>query len=158
VGFIRALFPKARFLYCRRDAIDTGFSIYKQNFNNSHRYASDLGDIAHFIAQERDTMAQWIQRFGSQILTLDYENIATDFDNETRRVFDFLDLEWNESVREFHKNSTISNTASYSQVRSPIHTRAVGYYRNFEPFLGHLIKGLERYGILENTKDVVKVA
>ncbi len=158
IGFMRALFPGARFLYCRRDAIDTGFSIYKQNFNDSHRYASDLGDIAHFIAQERHVMQQWLHRFPDRILSVDYENIATDFDRETQRVFDFLNLEWDESVRDFYKNPEISNTASYNQVRSPIHGKAVGYYRNFEPFLGHLINGLEHYGIREHEKTACKVA
>ena len=137
--------------------MDNGLSIFKQNFNNSHGYASKQHDIAHFIALERSMMSQWLDRYPASIYTVNYEQLVTQFDAESENIYDFLNLEWSEKVRLFYKNNKVINTASYNQVRNPINTNAVGAYKHYDNELLPLRLKLMKYGVIE-TDEVAKLS
>ncbi len=144
VGFIKKMIPDAKFLYCKRDPMDNGLSIFKQNFLSTHSYATKLEDIAHFTSLERRVMASWIKQYPNDILQINYEELVANFDQVTQTVFKFTDLEWDNDVRYFYNNKHYCNTASFEQVRQPVSTKSVGFYKNYEqqlePLANELIK------------------
>ncbi len=157
LGFIKEMIPEARFLYCKRNPMDTGLSIFKQNFTNSHAYANSLDNIAHFIALERGMMSHWLELYPASIYTVNYEQLVTEFDSESEKIYDFLDLDWTEKVRLFYKNTKVVNTASYNQVRNPINTKAVGAFHFYENELNPLKQKLQKYGVIDDDKAIVEV-
>ncbi len=62
-------------------------------------------------------------------------------------MIEFLGLEWDPACLEFHANRRVVRTPSLVQVRQPIHTRSVGRWRNYEPYLRPLLRACERYGV-----------
>ena len=50
-------------------------------------------------------------------------------------------LSW--SLLKFYETDRAVNTASSEQVRQPIYTKALNFWRNYEPHLGELIYTLE---------------
>ncbi len=143
VGFIKNMVPDAKFLYCTRNPLDNGLSIFKQDFLHRHSYATRLEDIAHFIALERRIMQHWIDRFPGLILEVRYEDLVTDFDAQTRRIFDYCDLTWSPEVRDFHNSGYYCNTASFDQVRKPVYSTSVGFNRRYRKQLDPLREHLE---------------
>jgi tetratricopeptide (TPR) repeat protein len=149
LGFIKNLLPDARFLYCKRNPMDNGLSIYKQNFLDTHSYASKQENIAHFISLERDIMQQWKSQYSDDIYTVQYEKLVSDFDSESRKIFDYCDLRWNDHVKNFYKNNYYCNTASFEQIRKPVHTKSVGLHETYSLHLQTLKQELLSLNVTE---------
>jgi len=148
VGFIKKMIPDAKFLYCKRNPMDNGLSIYKQNFLSTHSYATELEDIAHFTSVERQVMASWMDIYPDDIMLVEYEKLVSNFDQVTQKIFEFTDLEWNSDVQYFYKNKQYCNTASFEQVRQPVSTKAVGFYKKYGQQLMPLEKELKKLKVL----------
>ena len=138
VDFVLALFPNARFVYCRRDARDTALSIWMQHFAHEDLgFAYDFSTISHVDKDHRRFMERWATKFAARILTIDYETLVNDADTQADRLADFLCIE--SGLRETVKTTDRTlTTASVWQARQPVYTRSVGRWRNYAPFIPQL--------------------
>jgi tetratricopeptide (TPR) repeat protein len=149
LGFIQKCLPDARFIHIRRNHMDNGLSIYKQNFMRSHAYAASFDDIAHFMSIEERVMAHWKHLFPDAVHTVTYEDLVHDFEQQTKELYRFADLEWSEQVRDFYLNKTFSNTASRDQVREPLHARSIGAHRRYAGQMTGFEQELRRYSLFD---------
>ena len=70
---------------------------------------------------------------------MEYEALVSGLEEESRRVIDFLGLEWDDACLAFHETERTVRSASNWQVRKPIHGRSVGRWRAYEKWLGPLL-------------------
>ncbi len=73
-----------------------------------------------------------------QIIKIKYEDIVFDFENETKKLFKFLNLEYEQGINKFYetaKSRKMISTPSYSQVTSPIYSSSIDRWKNYEPFV-----------------------
>lgn len=146
VGLIHAAFPNARILHTVRNPVDTCLSIYFQNFNLGHKYANDLDDIAHYYRQYHRLMAHWRQVLPQDVfLELPYEQLVEDQEGWSRRIIEFVGLEWDERCLAFYKTERKVGTASNWQARQPIYKTSKERWRNYEQHVGPLLPLLELY-------------
>jgi len=139
LGLIHAAFPHARILHMRRNPLDTGLSIYFQILSNTHTYANDLEDIAHYFTQYSRLMAHWRSTLPTgTILDVPYEKLVADPEAWTRQILQFVGLPWEPRCLKFHETERTVITASNWQVRQRISTSAAGRWRNYEGYLGPL--------------------
>ncbi len=75
---IAVTLPEARFILCRREALDNALLIYFKRYEQGHAHAYDFSDIAHFMAGRAQLQAHWQRLFGRRILTIDYETLVRD--------------------------------------------------------------------------------
>ena len=62
------------------------------------------------------------------------ENLNNDKDLETKRIFEFCELNWNEEIFEFHKrNDLYIKTSSNVQLRTGIHSYNYDKYKRYYP-------------------------
>lgn len=139
LGLIAQLFPQSRIICCTRDPLDTGLSCFRQNFRATHTYATDLGSIGHFIVQHQKLMAHWRKVLPLPILDLRYEDLVAHAEGIVKKVLEFLGLPWDPAVLDFHQSDRLTKTASYHQVRQPLHNRFVGrsapYWKHLKPLV-----------------------
>jgi hypothetical protein len=132
---IAALFPAARIILCRRDLRDVCLSCYFHRFTEGHLYAYDLADCGA-RALEIDRLAtHWLRVLPLEILVIDYEKLVSDPERESRRLIEFLGLDWEPACLDFHLTERPVLTASAWQVRQPLFTRSVGRWHRYA---GHL--------------------
>ena len=143
IGLISLLFPNARIIHCRRNALDNCLSIYFQSFIWSHDYALDLSDIGFYYNEHERLMSHWKELVDIPILTVQYEDILQDQEAMSRKLLEFCDLEWDESVMKFYDSKRDVGTASYDQVRQPIYQSSKQRWKNYEKHIGSLIDELE---------------
>ncbi len=142
IGLLHSVFPKSRIIYTRRDPIDTCLSCYFQNFSGGMSFTRDLSDLADYYRVHQRLMKHWIAALpAGTILEVPYEELVVDQVTWTRRILDFLGLEWDDRCLSFEKTERAVNTASAWQVRQKIYTRSVERWRHYEKFIGPL-KGL----------------
>ena len=146
LGLVALLLPKARIIFCRRDLRDTCLSCYFQNFDDPMPYTQDLADCALRALEIERLADHWRKVLPLRMLTIDYEKLVADLEGESRRMIDFLGLDWEPACLEFHKTERPIMTASGWKVRQPLFTRSIGRWRKYEPHLGPLLEVLAEGG------------
>jgi tetratricopeptide (TPR) repeat protein len=140
LGPIYSVFPNARIIYMRRDPIDTCLSCYFQQFLATQDYTMDLSDLAHHYREHRRLMAHWRAVLPSgSILDVPYAELVADQEKWTRKILEFLELDWDARCLEFHKTERPVVTASYWQVRQKIYKNSVARWRNYKKFIKPLL-------------------
>jgi tetratricopeptide (TPR) repeat protein len=140
LGLIYSIFPNARFIYLRRDPIDTCLSCYFQDFPPALNYTLDLSDLADFYREHHRIMEHWRRALPpGTLLDVPYEELIADQEGWTRRILEFIGLPWNDRCLSFHSADRAVLTASYWQVRQKLYGSSVGRWRNYRKFIGPLL-------------------
>lgn len=145
LGFIAQLFPNARVIHCVRDPKDTALSIYGSNFSDWHTYATDLTDIAGYIAGHERMMEHWQEVLPVPILEVEYETLIRTGEPMLRNLVDFVGLPWADAVAGFHASTRAVATASYAQVQRPLYTSSVGRARPYAKHMRSFRSALSRF-------------
>lgn len=141
LGVIHSVFPNARMIYLRRDPIDSCLSCYFQLFSVGRSFTMDLADLAHYYREHHRLVAHWRRVLPEgTLLDVPYAELVEDQESWTRRIVDFLGLEWDDRCLDFHKTVRPVLTASNWQVRQKIYKSSVKRWRNYEKYIGPLLE------------------
>lgn len=140
IGLIFAMFPNARVIHTVRNPLDTCLSCFFQNFTKGQDYSFDLTSLAFFYNDYRRIMEHWETVFPGRILTISYEQVIENQEAETRRLIDFMGLDFEEACLEFHKTERKVSTASFLQVRKPLYGTSRRRWRNYSSELSELAR------------------
>jgi tetratricopeptide (TPR) repeat protein len=144
LGLIHTALPTAKIIHMQRHPIDTCLSIYFQNFFNMGPYAHDFEDLAHYYGEYLRIAAHWRELLTeTQLLEIPYEALIADQEGWTRRMLDFIGLPWDSKCLDFHLTNRVVITTSKWQVRQKIHAASAGRWRNYEKFVGPLLRLIE---------------
>lgn len=141
LGLLAALFPKAKFIHCRRDLRDIAVSCWMTNFRQI-RWANDPAHIASRFHEYRRLVEHWRTTLPVPVLEIAYEDTVADFENVARRLIAWCGLEWEPACLAFHETERPVRTASVTQVRQPLYTRSVARWKHYEPALSDLFAQL----------------
>lgn len=141
LGLIHVIFPNARIIYLQRDPIDTCLSCYFQQFAAAPSFTMDLSDLAHYYREHYRLIEHWRSVLPShRFLEVPYAELVANQEAWSRRMIEFVGLEWDPCCLEFHKTRRAVMTASSWQVRQRIYSSSVGRWRNYERHIGPLLE------------------
>jgi tetratricopeptide (TPR) repeat protein len=135
LGTIASIFPQAKFVHCRRFAIDNCWSIFSLPFNKDHGYAQNLEFLGKYYVAYHKLMKHWESLFTGRIMTIDYEKTVQDPEYWSRQLIEHVGLPWDDACLSPHKNIRSVKTFSQWQVRQPIYKTSV---RRSDHFAKHL--------------------
>jgi tetratricopeptide (TPR) repeat protein len=139
LGLIYSVFPNAHVIYMQRDPIDTCLSCYFQQFLAGMNFTFDLSDLVHYYREHQRIMAHWRAILPPGfILDVPYAELVEDQETWSRKMLDFIGLEWDPRVLEFHAHKRQVTTASAWQVRQKVYKSSLARWRNYEKFIGPL--------------------
>ncbi len=157
-GLILRIFPKAKFILAVRHPCDVCLSCFMQHFSYN-------ASMAHFVTLEGTVnaydalMGLW-QQYARELPliyhTVRYEDLLKDFDAETKRITQFLGVEWHESLLNFdeHARQRLIHTPSYQQVSQPLYQDSVyrwkKYAQYFAPFMKQLQPHIDYFSYTNN--------
>lgn len=139
---IAALFPSARVILNQRDPRDICLSCYFHRFTEGNLFSYDLADCGHRALEVERLATHWLRVLPVEMLAIDYEELVNDLEGESRRLIEFLGLDWEPACLDFYRTDRPVFTASSWQVRQPLYTRSVGRWRCYEKHLGPLFEVL----------------
>jgi hypothetical protein len=144
LGQIAVLFPRARVVVCRRDLRDVGLSCHFQYFRDDPLvWTDDLADCGFRARQIERLLDHWRAVLPIPVLEVQYERLVANLETESRRLIDFLGLEWDPACLSFHETDRAVMTASRWQVRQPLYSSSAGRWRHYRRHLGPLLRELE---------------
>lgn len=139
LGLLATLFPRARFIHCRRDLRDVAVSCWITNFR-SIRWNVDPDALASRFLAYRRLMEHWGRVLPVPMLEVRYEETVDDLEGVARRLVDWCGLGWEPGCLAFHEHSRPVRTASLNQVRRPVYKSSVARWKNYERALGPLFE------------------
>jgi tetratricopeptide (TPR) repeat protein len=146
LGLLAALFPRAKFIHCRRDLRDVAVSCWMTNFRQI-RWANDPDHMGARFQEYGRIMEHWRRVLPLRVLEIDYEETVADLEGVARRLVAWCGLVWEPACLRFHEGNRPVRTASVTQVRQPIYQRSVARWKNYERSLESLLAQVSGEGI-----------
>lgn len=141
LGLIDRLFPGARVIHCTRGARDNCLSCFTLFFvGKENGFVYDLEDLGSFYADYWRLMKHWKSVLDTPIMDVAYEDMIDDPEAESRRLIEFLGLEWDERCLDFHKTKRTTKTLSENQVNKPIYKSSVARWKPYKKHLDPLVE------------------
>jgi tetratricopeptide (TPR) repeat protein len=136
IPLICAALPEAKIIHVKRDPAATCWSNYKQYFaTKSLGYCYNIDDVLTYFGLYSDLMQFWQNSYNNEIYNLDYENLTTDQENETKKLIQHLNLKWENACLAPHKNKRSVRTASQQQVTQKLYQGSSNAWKKYEKFL-----------------------
>ena len=83
-----------------------------------------------------------------EYVTSKYENLINDFDNHILTILDFLDVNWDENIKNY-RNTAFKrgkiNTPSSSQVVQPLYKSSIEKWINYEKYFKKSSQYLQKW-------------
>ncbi|MEH6360136.1 MAG: tetratricopeptide repeat protein [Amylibacter sp.] len=141
LGFISRAFPEAKIVHVNRNPAAVCWSNYKLYFPaNGMRYSFDIEDIAHYYGLYQNLMQFWHGIFPNRVYDLAYETLTENQLEETQKLLTYLELDWQDAVMDFHKNTRSVATASSQQVRTKMYKGSSQEWERYKEHLGPMLK------------------
>jgi len=141
---IHMALPNARIIHVQRHPVDTCLSIWSTPNVARTDWAHDKDNVVFAYQQYRKLMSAWREVLPeSAMLEIQYENLVAEPEAVTRRMIEFLGLEWDGACLHPHGRSSAVTTPSAWQVRQPMYTSSVGRWKLYESYLGAFLRLLK---------------
>ena len=141
-GLIRLMLPNARIIDLRRNALDCCWSNFKMLFAEGDVASNDQRDIARYYRDYVRMVDSIDAASPGGITHVRYEDLVDDVEGQTRRILDFLGLEYEPQCIDFHLSTAAVATPSSEQVRRPINREGIGSAEPYRQWLGPMIEEL----------------
>lgn len=132
---ISILFPESPIIHMMRNPMDSVMSSVFAGFSRHSFWAHDFEDAAKYFVESITLAKNALANMDMKYIMVRYEDLVADQEGWSRKIIDFVGLEWDDRCLDFHKTERVSRTASYEQITKKIYTSSVARYRNYEKHL-----------------------
>lgn len=146
-GVIRKALPNAKIIHLVRDPLDSCYAIFKTLFFNAYEFSYDQIELADYFIAYRRLMAHWHAVMPDAILDVHYEDLVTQPEAQSRRIYEWCGLTWTPAALSVPDKGAVFATASAAQVREPVHARSVRSSRRHVAGLAPLVQRLATAGL-----------
>ena len=143
IGLLAATFPEAKIVHVKRNPAAVCWSNYKQYFvPKSFGYCYAIDDVISYHKLYENLMVFWTNTLSKRIYNLDYELLTVNQESETRKLIEYLGLDWNEKFLSPQNNMRSVATASNLQIRKKVYKGSSQQWKKYQPFLNGALDGL----------------
>ena len=136
LGLLAAAFPEAKIIHVKRNPAAVCWANYKQYFTSKNLgYCYALDDVVSYHNLYENLIEFWANALSERIYNLNYELLTVNQESETRRLIDYVGLDWDEKCLSPQKNKRSVATASNLQVREKVYQGSSDQWKKYQPFL-----------------------
>ena len=136
IEIILEFFPNARFLHTYRNFNDAIISIY-QKMMPDLSWSHSIEGIINYANNYKNIINYFKKKYPNNILDINLEELSINKETETKKIFNFCELNWNKEIFNFNKkNNLFTKTNSFLQIRDKIEKYN---YDKYEPYYHLLI-------------------
>ena len=135
IEIILEFFPNAKILHSFRNFNDAIISIY-QKMMPDLSWSHSIEGIINYANNYKNIINYFKKKYPNNILDVNLEELSTNQEIETKKIFNFCELNWHKEIFNFNKkNNLFTKTNSFLQIRDKIEKYNYGKY---EPYY-HLL-------------------
>ena len=135
IEIILEFFPNAKILHSFRNFNDAIISIY-QKMMPDLSWSHTIEGIINYANNYKNIINYFKKKYPNNILDVNLEELSTNKETETKKIFNFCELNWNKEIFNFNKkNNLFTKTNSFLQIRDKIEKYN---YDQYEPYY-HLL-------------------
>ena len=136
IAEICQIFPNAKFILTLRHPFDAVLSCFMQPFipNDAMSNFFNLYDASVLYDLVMKLWIKYNDLIEFKLHIIKYEDLINNFENSTKGLLKFLEVNWNEKIKKYHKtaeNQRVINTPSYDQVNLPLYSHSIGRWNNY---------------------------
>ena len=150
VGEILRFFPNSKFVFALRHPYDSVLSCFMQQFelNPAMKNFLSIKRSAYLYDLVMKLWKTYLKIFPINFHYIKYEDVVTDFEKTTKKIFKFLNLDWSNKAKDFYKTAKDRidiSTPSYNQVTSPLYLKSVNRWKNYEENFKDVKNNLQKW-------------
>ena len=135
IPLIKQIFPNAKVINCKRNVLSSIMSIFKNNLPYL-AWAHNLDHIFKYFDNYFKILKGFNKIYPNFIYELEFEKLINDPVNESKKLMNYCELQWDNKCLEFYKRKDlISKTASNIQIRQGIYRHSLDKYLPYQKFL-----------------------
>jgi len=135
IDIILKFFPNAKFLHTYRNFNESIIGIY-QRMMPDLSWSHNIKNIIEYANNYKTIINYFKKKYPKHIMDVSLEKLTLDKKNESQKIFEFCNIDWNNDVLNFNKkNNLFTKTNSFLQIRQKI----IRYNNKYESYY-HLIK------------------
>jgi hypothetical protein len=92
LGLVSLAYPQLPLIFCERDFLDLGVSIYFKKFRRGHEYSYSLSTLGATIAVVERVIDHWCQTLPNPMLRVRYEDLATNPSKVVDKLASFMGI------------------------------------------------------------------
>lgn len=150
VGEILRFFPNSKFVFALRHPYDSVLSCFMQQFelNPAMKNFLSIKRSAYLYDLVMNLWKTYLKIFPINFHYIKYEDVVTDFEKTTKKIFKFLNLDWSNKAKDFYKTAKDRidiSTPSYNQVTSPLYLKSMNRWKNYEENFKDVKNNLQKW-------------
>jgi tetratricopeptide (TPR) repeat protein len=150
VGEILRFFPNSKFVFALRHPYDSVLSCFMQQFelNPAMKNFLSIKRSAYLYDLVMKLWKTYLKIFPINFHYIKYEDVVTDFEKTTKKIFKFLNLDWSNKAKDFYKTAKDRidiSTPSYNQVTSPLYLKSMNRWKNYEENFNDVKNNLQKW-------------
>ena len=135
LNLIKEIYPNAKIINCKRDALSSIMSIFQNNLAEL-TWTHNLENIFKYFNNYFEITRNFSKNYPNFIYQLQFEKLVANPVEESKKLMEFCELPWHKKCLEFYKRKgLISKTASNVQIRKAIFKHSSGKYSPYKKFL-----------------------
>lgn len=137
----------ARVVHCKRDVVDTCWSLYTTWFGAGTAWSYDFAEIARAYGRYARLMRHWRDVLGDAMVEVEYERLTAAPEETSKALFAQTGLDWRPEALEFAARPRTVITPSMAQVRKAVSAGSVKRVAPYLSMLEPLLDALRKEGL-----------
>ena len=146
VGLMALLFPKAKFIHMDRAPMDVFLSCFRNSIPGVPETAN-LKAVAEYYVYMKRLVGHWHSVLQDRLLIINYQSLVYEPERFARQAADFVGIEFEPAMLDFHQRKNIVRTLSVDQVRKKVYTSSIEGWRAYSAVLEPAREVLDENGI-----------
>ena len=148
IGFIVNSLPEAKIIHINRNPMAVCWSNYKTLFTDTGMdFTLSQESIAEYYFLYVDLMNYWNLKYNKCFIDITYEKFVQDFQKSTVSILKYLNLNWEDEIKNYDKINRVVTTASFQQVREKIKKNTSKEWEKYSKYLTKMQSSLSKFKI-----------
>lgn len=143
IGLINFFIPSAKIINILRSPPDNCLSIFKNYFQgNQLGFAYDQKELSEYYINYKD-LINFYRENHLNFINVHYESLIKNLEKESRKIFEYLEIDFEKACLQFYNNKNIVSSLSINQVRKKTYTSSINSWKHYEEYISGDIKNLK---------------